>query len=224
MTQTIATPATGTCDSTTSTTRSLLGYGVVAGPLYAAAVAAQAATRDGFDITRHAASLLSNGDLGWIQITTFAVTGLMSIAAAVGMHRALGSGYTWGPRLVGLWGVGLLAAAAFRADPMDGFPIGTPEGVGPVSWHGALHMVAAAVGFLGLVAACFVFARRFATRAERGWAAFSVITGAVFLAAFAGLASGSGNPAAVVAFWGAVVLAWAWVSALSAHLYRCCAG
>ena len=73
-------------------TKSLLGYGVIAGPIYVVLVAAQAATRDGFDPTRHAASQLANGDLGWIQIATFLITGAMTIAAAVGVRRALGAG------------------------------------------------------------------------------------------------------------------------------------
>ena len=30
-------------------------------------------------------SLLSNGDLGWIQVASFVVTGLLAIAAAVGV-------------------------------------------------------------------------------------------------------------------------------------------
>ena len=51
-------------------TKSLLGYGVIAGPIYVVTVAAQAATRNGFDPTRHAASQLANGDFGWIQIAT----------------------------------------------------------------------------------------------------------------------------------------------------------
>ena len=55
-------------------TKSLLGYGVIAGPIYVLAVAGQMAMRDGFDPTRHAASQLANGDFGWIQITTFLVT------------------------------------------------------------------------------------------------------------------------------------------------------
>jgi len=71
-------------------TKSLLGYGVIAGPIYVLAAAVQMATRDGFDPTRHAASQLANGDLGWIQIATFLVTGAMTIAAAVGVRRALG--------------------------------------------------------------------------------------------------------------------------------------
>jgi len=48
-------------------TKSLLGYGVLAGPFYVIVVLAQALTRPGFDLARHDASLLSNGPLGWIQ-------------------------------------------------------------------------------------------------------------------------------------------------------------
>jgi hypothetical protein len=38
--------------------------------LYIAVVLIQALTRDGFDLTRHPARLLSNGDVGWVQITS----------------------------------------------------------------------------------------------------------------------------------------------------------
>jgi len=42
-------------------TRSLLGYGILAGPLYIVVALAQALTRDGFDLSRHPWSLLANG-------------------------------------------------------------------------------------------------------------------------------------------------------------------
>ena len=95
-------------------TKSLLGYGVIAGPIYVVSVAAQEGTRAGFDPTRHVASQLVNGDLGWIQIATFLVTGAMTIAAAVGIRRALGSGRfsTWVSGLIGGYGAGLVAADA----------------------------------------------------------------------------------------------------------------
>ena len=44
-------------------TRSLLGYGVLAGPLYVLASLAEAATRPGFDLTRHPWSPLALGRL-----------------------------------------------------------------------------------------------------------------------------------------------------------------
>jgi hypothetical protein len=206
----------------TSTTKTLLAYGVVAGPFYVAVSLAQALTRDGFDLGRHPWSLLSNGDLGWIQIANFMATGLMTLAFAVGLRRSLrpGKGATWAPRLVGAYGLSLVCAGAFVADPAQGFPAGTPPGQAAVSWHGMLHFVAGGIGFACLIAACFVLARRFATEGRRGWAACSRATGLVFGAAFAGIASGSPNALVNVAFVGAVLVAWSWVSAVALHLYR----
>jgi hypothetical protein len=44
-----------------------------------------------------------------------------------------------------------------------------------------------------------------------------VATGVVFLAAFFGIAAGNGIPGINVAFGIAVMLAWAWISALCAR-------
>jgi Protein of unknown function (DUF998) len=202
-------------------TKSLLGYGVIAGPIYVVSVAGQAATRDGYDPTRHVASQLANGDLGWIQITTFLVTGAMTIAAAVGVRRALGPGRqsAWASGLLGAYGAGLVAAGIFRADPSDGFPPGTPPGMGEVSWHGMAHFAVAGIGFACLVAACFVLGAWFARSGQAPWAWFSRITGLVFAGSFFALSSGSGGAAAILVFTGAVVLVWAWLSAVSVQLY-----
>ena len=218
-------PAAEASDASTASptkwTRALLAGGVVAGPLYVVVGLAQAVTRSGFDLSRQELSLLANGPLGWIQIANLVVSGLMVVACAVGLRKVLypGRGGVWGPRLVGAYGVGLVGAAVFVADPANGFPPGTPAGP-PVhpSWHGSLHFVAAGLGFLALIAACFVVARRFAAGGQRGWSAYSVATGVLYLAAFAGIASGSGNRVANVAFGVAVALGWAWLGALAARL------
>jgi hypothetical protein len=210
-------------DRAAAVTRSLLGYGVLAGVFYLVVGLAQALTRSGYDLTRHDLSLLANGPYGWIQITNLILTGLMVIAAAVGVRRAMrpGPAASWGPGLLAGYGVGLIAAGVFVADPMHGFPPGTPDGPpGTVSTPGLLHVVAAAVGFACLVAACFVLAHRFARRGQTGWAWYSRGTGLVFLTGFAGIASGSSSPTVVLGFWFAVVVAWAWLAALSVHLYR----
>jgi hypothetical protein len=214
---------TAACDPATRVTRALLGYGVIAGPVYIIVGLIEALTRSGFDITRDDLSLLSNGNLGWIHITLLVMTGLMTTAGAVGMRRALGPrrGGTWGARLVGAYGIGLVAAGALVADPMNGFPAGTPAGPDAhLSWHGIGHLVIAGAGFLCLIAACFVLGRRFAALRQRGWAAFSRITGMVFFVGFAAIAASSGNRAGVLTLWAGVVVAWAWVSAVSAYLYR----
>ena len=211
------------CDPGTRVTRSLLGYGVLAGPVYVIAALAQALLRPGFDLAHDDVSLLSNGSLGWIQIANFVVTGLMVVACALGIRRALGAGQgaTWGPILLAVYGVGLIGAGIFVADPMYGFPPGTAAGrPSVITTHGMLHIVSAAIGFLGLVAACFVFARRFAVQHRSAWAWFSGGTGVAFLAAFAGVASGSDSPAIVAAFWAALILAWVWMASISVRLYR----
>jgi hypothetical protein len=203
-------------------TKSLLGYGVIAGPIYVLAVAGQMATRDGFDPTRHAASQLANGDLGWLQIATFLVTGAMTIAAAIGVHRAIGPGRlsAWAAGLLAAYGAGLIAAGVFRADPSDGFPPGTPPGIGEISWHGLAHLTVAGIGFACLVAACFAVGAWFARTGQAVWAWFSRTTGAVFAGSFIALSSGSGGATTILAFTAAVVLAWAWLTAVSVTLYR----
>src|SRR5688572_25237728 len=95
---TTLTPAASRAASpTTSLTRALLAGGVIAGPLYLTVGLAQALTRPGFDLSRHALSLLSNGDLGWIHVTNLIVSGLLVIGAAVGLRRSLTAGRarTW---------------------------------------------------------------------------------------------------------------------------------
>jgi Protein of unknown function (DUF998) len=86
----------------TTSTPSLLRCGAVAGPRWLTVSLTQAATRPGFDITRHPFSVLSNGDLGWIQITNFLTAGVLTLAGAVGARRRLrgGPARTWAPILL----------------------------------------------------------------------------------------------------------------------------
>ena len=210
-------------DRPAAVTRSLLGYGPLAGAVYLGSGLVQALTREGFDLARHDLSLLANGPLGWIQVTTLVLAGLMAVAAAVGVSRALrgGPGATWGAGLLAGYGLALVAAGAFVADPMDGFPVGTPAGPpAELSTAGLVHMAAGGIGFACLVAATFVLARRFAAESRRGWAWSSRVTGLVVLAGFVGDASGSTSSFAVLGLWIGVVAGWAWLGAVAVHLYR----
>ena len=206
-------------------TRVLLLCGVVAGPLYVIVGVIEMLTRPGFDVTRHDLSLMSNGDWGWVHSSLLILTGLLTCACAVGMRRVLrGSrGGTWAPLLLGIYGLGLIGAGFFSADPALGFPPGTPANAHAVSWHGLLHFVSGGIGFLGLIAACFVFARRFAAQRLRGWAVYCIATGVIYLAAFAGIAVGSNavgviTTTVILAFSVAVVIGWAWISVMSTKL------
>lgn len=209
-----------TSAATMKVTRALLTCGIVAGPLYVVTALIQGLTRPGFNLLHHDVSLLSNGDLGWVQITNFVVTGLLVIAAALGMRRTMqGSrGGTWGPLLIGIYGLGLIGAGIFVADPMNGFPPGTPANAHSISIHGLMHLITAAIGFIALIAACFVFARRYISSKQGGWAAYSIATGVIFFAAFAGVASGSSQAPIVIGFWIGVILAFTWIAVMASML------
>lgn len=208
--------------SHTKLTNLLLLCGLIAGPFYIVVGLIQAFTRPGFDILRHDLSLLAIGDLGWIQITNLVASGLLVIAFALGMRRVLrgGRGGIWGPLLVGVYGLGLIGAGFFTADPAFGFPPGTPADAHAISWHGLLHFITAGIGFLALIAACMVMARRFVSQSLKGWATYSVVSGILFFAAFVGVATGSGQTWSVIGFWIGVLFIWAWISVLAARLRK----
>lgn len=198
-------------------TQRLLRCGMVAGPLYVAVSLAQALTREGFDLSRHPWSLLANGDLGWIQITNFVVSGLLVVAFALGLRIVLGGGRggTWGPWLIGLYGLSLVAAGLFRADPAMGFPVGSPAVPTSISTHGIVHFAAGGVGFTGLAIACFIVATRYAAEGRPGWAWFGRATGGLFLLGFMAIASGGGSAMATLAFTGAMLLVWTWIACVA---------
>ncbi|GAA5059391.1 hypothetical protein HNP84_008648 [Thermocatellispora tengchongensis] len=168
----VPTTAPGAVPAKVPATGRLLACGVVAGPLFLVVWFAQAVTRDGFDLTRHPLSLLSLGDLGWIQITNFVLAGALFVASAVGLRRRLhpGRGHRWGPILVGLNGIGLIMAGIFPTDPGAGFPPGAPAGAPEMSLHGMLHELGFVITQVAWFAACVVFARRFSGLGDKKWA------------------------------------------------------
>lgn len=196
--------------------RTLLTAGVVAGPLYVVVSLIEIMVRDGFDPTRHAWSMLANGSFGWVHSANLVVSGALVLAGAAGLFRATGSRAA--AVLVALYGAGMVASGIFRADPGRGFPAGTPEVV-PVSWHGMLHFVFGGIGFLALVVASQLLARRLRRENRPRLAVLSRVTGIVFLVLFVAMAATGGAAWALLAFTGAVILASGWLSTVFAH-YR----
>ncbi len=136
-------------------TKTLLACGVIGGPLFVVAFVVEGATRAGYDPLRHPVSSLALGGSGWTQVANFIVAGLLMLAFAVGLRRALRppGGSTWGPLLVGVWAVALLGAGVFVTDPVSGYPPGAPDRLSGYSWHGALHDLFSLPGFVALAAA-----------------------------------------------------------------------
>lgn len=176
-------PATGA----TSLTRRLLRCGAVAGPLFILVVLVQDYTRPGVDPRTQALSLLSLGPLGGVQMVNFALAGVLNLLYAVGLWRTLhpGRGGTWGPLLIGAYGVGLVTVGVFRTDPANGYPPGVPAATHP-SWHGAIHALGGLFVFVTLAAALIVLSRAFRAGPQRGWATYCLASATAILVVFFG--------------------------------------
>ncbi|NUT37259.1 MAG: DUF998 domain-containing protein [Hamadaea sp.] len=215
------------------TTRRLLLCGVIAGPLFTAVLIGQDLTRAHFDPMRHPGSSLAIGDWGWIQILNFLVCGALTVAYAVGVRGSLrerGRTSFWGPLLIGVWGVGLIGAGVFVADPIGGYPPGTPPS-GVHTWHGQLHDVPfSVVAFLAMPVLFFVFARRFFGWREPVWGFVSLVTGLLVLAGFLLFGTGFDQQASALSEIAGllqritIVVAWTWLTALAIHLRRAAEG
>jgi hypothetical protein len=192
----------------------LLGLGVLAGPINLVLVISQAFTRDGFDPRKHAGSMLTLGDYGWIQSANFVLTGILVILGAIGLKRVLGKTPAI---LLAIFGAGTAAGGIFLPDPALGFPTGAPASQ-TMSWHSAAHFALGGIGFIAFIACCIIVGNHFRRTGAKPWAAASYATGAFFLAAFAGIASGSAGAGVSLAFWAAIIVAWTW---LTLTLNRC---
>ncbi len=195
--------------------RLALSGGALAGPFFVAASFAHGAVRDGFSFTDQPPSALSTGELGWIQTVNFVGAGVLFLAAGIALRRTLhGPGSVWGPRLLTVFGAALAAAGVFQMDPGFGFPPGTPAGEpAEISWHGAVHGFAFFVGFGALVAACFVFSRRYRVlgRPALRWCSIVVGPASLILASMPNVGDPEGR---FLPLWLAVAVALAWASSV----------
>jgi hypothetical membrane protein len=227
MTETVATlrsdgahasnPNSDSAVATAKATGALLTCGVVAGPLFGVVATLEALTRPGFDLGRHPVSLLTLGDLGWIQVANFIGSGLLTLAFAVGLRRALrgDTGGTWGPLLIGVYGTGLILAGVFVPDSAWSFPPGAPAGIpSQISWHAAMHSVGFTVAFVAVSVACLVYARRSLARGERALAVYAVVSA---LAAIV-LSGWPGFDGVSVRYFTAGLVVWAWTAVLALRM------
>jgi hypothetical protein len=112
----------------------------------------------------------------------------------------------------------MLAAAIFPADPVDGFPPGTPEGFPTsISTTGLLHFVAGALAFACLALSGLATAWTTWRRRMPSLALLSLCTGLSVLLGFFG---GMVLPVGILGIWFAVVVGWIWLAVLSLRLKR----
>ncbi|GAA2235547.1 DUF998 domain-containing protein [Herbiconiux moechotypicola] len=211
------TPTKNEFDGAAAVTRSMLGWGVVAGPFYLVFGLVLALTRPGFDLSRDALSLLLLGDLGWLQLLNLGLAGVMTLVAAIGLARTP----AWSrvaAVLVGVYGVCLVLSAFFPPDATGAFPPGTSGGVFTTS--GMLHLVFGGLGFVCLGAAAIVAGSWAKRHVSPTAGILSRIAGIVVIVAFAAGGALSGGPAGVALLWLAVLAGWAWLALISVAAYR----
>ena len=189
--------------------RRLLSAGGLGGVIFCGVAAYGILTRPGFDLQRHAVSNLSLGEGGWTMVAAFIVSGVLTMACAIGLSRLLkeGRGRRALPILIGLYGLGLVMAGIFPPPACCGFPAGTPDDQLPVMTHGAIaHSIAFMVAFGSLIAACFVTALRL-----QGSASMPSLLAGIFMPLLVVL--GMTNAVAPgVAFFIAAIIGWAWLA------------
>jgi len=204
------------------TTTALLAGGV-AGPLvFIIVFLIEGATRPGYSAARNMVSDLAMSDEGWQQIANFLVCGTLVLGLAVGLSRRwrTGAASTWGPRLIGAFGLGLIVAGVFVTDPARGYPPGASLTGEPQTLHGIVHGINAIPTFGALVAAAFVVARRF--RQDEAWGRYSRVVGWAVLALFIlgtpiGVLEEHGitPPVAGIVQRVEIIIGWTWLSLLA---------
>lgn len=207
-------------------TRTLLRCGCVAGPLFVTTFLVEGARRADYDPLRHPVSSLALGPRGWVQVANFSVAGTLYLAETVGLR---GSGPAGGNRigraLLGGAALGLLGSAAFRTDPVSGYPPGTPAVHATYSTAGALHDLSGVPVFLGLPAAAVAYGWSFRRGGRPSLAAYSVGSAAVMVASFGLASAGFAQVPALVEVGGLfqrvfVVTGFGWLTALAGSALR----
>jgi hypothetical protein len=103
------------------------------------------------------------------------VTGALVLAFALGLRQALRPQKLL-PALVGLIGIGLIAATFFATEPVYGCPSG-PISVPPgVTINGPVHDLAAGLVFISFLVAGLLCGRRALQQRQRGFAIYSILS------------------------------------------------
>lgn len=210
-------------------TRFLIACGAIGPLLFILIFLVEDVTRPGYSAWRNFVSELSLSNQGWIQIANFLICGVLVLCFAFGLRQVFrsGKGATWGPILLGIFGLFLIIVGIFVTDPSLGYPPGSSSSVQTL--HGTIHGIGAPLTFGSLTIAIFVLARRFARDpAWRGWASYSLLTGIVLVASFiaslavAVLDEKGLMPNAPAGLFEriAIILGWGWIALVSIRLLR----
>jgi hypothetical membrane protein len=201
----------------------LLLAGGASGPvLFWLVVIVDGFTEPGYDARKAFISELALGEHGWVQSANFVVVGLLMLGFAVGLRQLFSTGRAsvFGPLLVGIFGLSLVASGIFPTDPAN-YPPGADTTT--VTTKGMVHTIAFLIIIVSVVAGCFVFARRFRQEPVwQGYGLYSVITGILvpaLLVVFIALGQ-PGQPYAGLTQRALVAVFFAWFEVIALRALR----
>jgi hypothetical protein len=206
-------------------TRALLRCGLVAGPVFLGVAAVEGGRRPHYRALRHPVSSLALGGRSGTQVTNFLVSGALCGAFAVGLARARVAGARLDPWLIALSGSGLVACGVFPADPVNGYPPGTPPQPEHMTPAGVAHLVASSAIMIGVPATTAIQAWVAHRTGDRRWMKVSVAATGLTATSFAGACAGFAQVSVLPEVAGllqrvAVASAFAWLAGLAARTLR----
>jgi hypothetical protein len=146
------------------------------------------------------------------------------LAGAAGLSRAGGPAATSraARALIGAAGAGLIGAAVFPTDPVNGYPPGSPDAPASPTRTGTAHNLAAVPVFLGLPAAALDCGWRSWRAGQRGIASYSASTAIAMLITTVLASAGFSQSPRLARLGGlfqrvSIVTGFAWLAALSAR-------
>ena len=205
-------------------TRNLLLLGAIGPPLFLIVALVEGATRPGYDAVSMPISLLALGALGWMQTANFLVFGLLMLGFAVGLDRFLvdrPDRTRAGAALIGVFGIGIIGAGLFAADPGGGYPPGVTTGTGT----GSLHDLSTLITFVALIGSGVAFSRAALRTRRRSWAVYNAASAILVLIGFVLTIIAFSSTSDISPIGGliqrvTVVVGWLWLSLLAIDALR----
>lgn len=195
-------------------------------PLFIGAAMIESRRRRDYSVLRHPVSALALGNSGWIQTGNFLVGGALTCLFAIGLRRARpSSGPPAAPWLLEGAGLGLIGAAIWPTDPVNGYPPGVPDRMTQRTRTGIIHELCAVPVMLGIPSAALAAGVRSAAPGERRWGGYCVATAVVSLSAFFASGAGFGGREQFAGRAGlyqriGIVTAFGWISMLALRVRR----
>ena len=182
----------------------LLG-GVIGPPVFVAVFLVDGFIHPAYNAVTDFVSELSRGELGWLQIANFLFLALSMLVFAAGIRWGVrrGPGSAAGAVIFAIVGASLIVSGTFVTDAHTS-AVKTTTGM--------IHDLAALPVFGGVVAACFVFARRY----HGAMRIYSIATGIFVVVSFVLIfAVGSALDIIGIMQRVTIIAGWTWITVLA---------